>query len=463
MALLSILSNSGNKLNVAEKFARRLQFFGSSKKKRNSSMQQGSGGAFKVQLSDFDPVFRKQEFPKVKQGVLTMLNLDQRQLAGSMRSLTISNLAMTKKNTRARLKIKKSADPSLDNKSCPDQEEYEKMAQDEKKRQREIQRKQQEHAEKLAQKANERDNSHSSQEDKQQAAYLKRLEEHQQKMQRYVDQHQKKREYLQDKSFLYRNKRIIQKVEKSEQFFIKDLKEKINARYQTLKEDFAKRYELKKGSYIVHGNEDRQTLNESMIDKSSIGVDTKSSQKVLTDMQKRQTRQTRQTNSQGLQPRKNEHICMLRKSLLAPNVEQRQMSTYTFQEDIDGRPNLSQQQRTRKLYQSLVDTAANIKQVEESNFRDPRASLIMKRLDHITESPQKHKPPSNFNSSEQFENFATQSKSYDFRKMQQVLSQQFSELRPTQDSLDAFLQNGMSSKMIEKPTSLANILKSTQD
>lgn len=94
------------------------------------------------------------------------------------------------------------------------------------------------------------------------------------------------------------------------------------------------------------------------------------------------------------------------------------MSTYTFQEDATGRPNLSQQQRTRKLYQSLVDTAANIKQVEEAQFKDPRASLIMKQLDYITESPTKHKlAGSNFNSSDQFENVGTQSKSYDFRKM----------------------------------------------
>ena len=77
------------------------------------------------------------------------------------------------------------------------------------------------------------------------------------------------------------------------------------------------------------------------------------------------------------------------------------MSTYTFQEDATGRPNLSQQQRTRKLYQSLVDTAANIKQVEEANYRDPRASLIMKQLDHITESPTKQKHAgSNLTSSE---------------------------------------------------------------
>ena len=40
----------------------------------------GAAGAaaFKISLSDFDPVFRKQDFPKVRQGVLAKLNIDQR-------------------------------------------------------------------------------------------------------------------------------------------------------------------------------------------------------------------------------------------------------------------------------------------------------------------------------------------------------------------------------------------------
>ena len=82
-------------------------------------------------------------------------------------------------------------------------------------------------------------------------------------MQGYVNEYHKKHEYRKDKNFLYKNKQIVQNVQKSEQFFIKDLKAKINSRYQALKDDFTQRYELKNGSLIVPPTDERSTQNQS--------------------------------------------------------------------------------------------------------------------------------------------------------------------------------------------------------
>lgn len=55
----------------------------------------------------------------------------------------------------------------------------------------------------------------------------------------------------------------MQNAQKSEQFFITDLKAKISSRYQTLKDDFAQRYELKKGNFIAPTSEQRSAQNQS--------------------------------------------------------------------------------------------------------------------------------------------------------------------------------------------------------
>lgn len=185
VALLSVLNNAGQKLNVAEQFARRLQYMGQKQKRRGSSLQAPVGaGALKITLQDFDPVFRKQDFSKVRQGVLAKLNIDQKRSLGGALRASLSGLAKSKLKAKLSMRVKmlKVAGAADDGATAPEEAEYAEMAQQEVRRQKECQRRARDALEKLDREKNERadrDASGSSQDEKSQAAFLKRLEEHQ--------------------------------------------------------------------------------------------------------------------------------------------------------------------------------------------------------------------------------------------------------------------------------------------
>lgn len=94
----------------------------------------------------------------------------------------------------------------------------------------------------------DRDASGSPHGEQTQATFLRKLEEmHQQKIQSYIGKFEQKHENRREKTGLYKNKHVVQAVQRTETFFIKDLKEKIHSRYQVLREDFASKYERQPG------------------------------------------------------------------------------------------------------------------------------------------------------------------------------------------------------------------------
>lgn len=210
LALVEVIYMAETKFRLSERLARRLESIEARLKKKS-----GSSTADRAELSltikDFDPVFRRQDFHKVRQGVLKALHVQPAQEKHTLRSQSLTGKHKLKARFASKFKeqSKKQVHDAVE-------AEYARAAQKEARKQKAALRRRLD-AERLEQELQEKkknqdysSDSSSANEQKNEAALLKEM--HDAKIKNYIGQFEKKNAFRREKTELYKNKHAVQQV-----------------------------------------------------------------------------------------------------------------------------------------------------------------------------------------------------------------------------------------------------------